>query len=302
MVSLAGASASARSSRHLPAFTTASGHTSPSRINAVEHISSRENAVVKRFRQVAREGRLGHTVLLDGAHLLGEALDSAVELEIVASSDSAAQGTGRALLERSAAAGARVITVPGSVLDSISPVRNPSGTVALAHLAPAPLDAAVGARPPQLILVLDGVQDPGNVGAIVRTAEACGATAVITTGASADPFGWKALRGSMGSAFRLPVASVPRIEDALEAVRSKGVRIFATVPRGGTLLRAANLAAPAAILLGGEGAGLRADLIDTADQQLTIEMRPPVESLNVSVAAALVLYEASRQRADVAVR
>lgn len=268
----------------------------------MEHVTSRDNAVVKRFREAARKGRLGDTVLLDGAHLLGEALSSGIELDVVACSDEAARGAHAGRLERCLTAGARVITMPGKLIDSISPVKNPSGIVALARVAAAPVEVAASAHPPQLILVLDGVQDPGNVGAIVRTAEACGATAVIAAGGSADPFGWKALRGSMGSAFRLPVASTRHIEDAVGAVRAAGIRTFATVPRGGTPLRAANLTSPAAILLGGEGAGLRPDLIDRAGEQLTIEMCPPVESLNVSVAAALILYEASRQRADVVVR
>lgn len=268
----------------------------------MEHVTSRDNAVVKRFREVARKGRLGDAVLLDGAHLLGEALSSGIALDVVACSDDGARGAHAGLLERCGAAGARVITMPGKLLDAISPVKNPSGVVALARLTAVPLDVAASTQPPQLILVLDGVQDPGNVGAVVRTAEACGATAVIAAGGSADPFGWKALRGSMGSAFRLPIASVSSIEDAVEAVRAAGVRTFATVPRGGTPLRAARLTSPAAVLLGGEGAGLRPDLVAGADEQVTIEMRPPVESLNVSVAAALVLYEASRQRADVIVR
>jgi TrmH family RNA methyltransferase len=159
-------------------------------------------------------------------------------------------------------------------------------------------------RAPSLVLILDRVQDPGNVGAIIRAGEACGATGVITTPGTADPFGWKALRGSMGSALRLPVARADSIDDAARAASRAGVRVYASVPREGTSLTSADLTGGLALLLGGEGAGLDAAAIASADERITIPMRPPVESLNVATAAALILYEASRQRGmlNVAVR
>ncbi|HVL70176.1 MAG TPA: RNA methyltransferase, partial [Vicinamibacterales bacterium] len=195
---------------------------------------------------------------------------------------------------------ARVVTLPPALFASVSPVQQPSGIVAIA--APRrrdPADVLAGDRP--LVLLLDAVQDPGNVGAIVRVAEGCGASGVIAGPGTADPFGWKALRGAMGSTFRLPVAAAASLTDALRSVRAAGLRVVATVPRGGTPLRQTDLVQPAAILLGGEGAGIPADVIGEADEQVTIPMRPPVESLNVAIAAALVLYEARRQRDDVAV-
>lgn len=255
---------------------------------------------MKRFREVAREGRVGETVLLDGPHLIEEALGSGVELEVVAFSEASTERQ-HTLIARGVRSGARVVTVPDPLLDSLSPVRQASGVVALARLKTVDLRHAVAATPPQLILVLESIQDPGNVGAIVRTAEACGGSAVVVDHGCADPLGWKALRGSMGSAFRLPIASAS-LDEAIDALRRAGVRIFAAVPRSDTPLRAADLTAPAAILLGGEGGGLSPGAVEAADENLTIGMRPPVESLNVSVAAALILYEASRQRADVPVR
>jgi TrmH family RNA methyltransferase len=113
---------------------------------------------------------------------------------------------------------------------------------------------------------------------------------------SADPFGWKALRGAMGSTFRLPLVREP-LDLALETARAARTRVVATIPRGGTPLPECDLRGPVAILLGGEGAGLPAAWLDAADGRLTIPMRGKVESLNVAIAAALILYEASRQRA-----
>ncbi|HEY0876451.1 MAG TPA: RNA methyltransferase [Vicinamibacterales bacterium] len=268
----------------------------------MEHVTSRNNPLVKQFRAAARDGRADDLVLLDGEHLVSEAMDSGVTLAVVALSAETADRRFAALAERAARSGTRVVTMPERVLSAVSPVRQPSGIVALANVEAASLEAAVAARPPQLVVLLDRVQDPGNVGAIIRTAEACGATAAIAGPGTADPFGWKALRGSMGSALRLPVARVQRVDDAVHAMRAAGLRIFTTRPRGGTAPAAADLTGPAAVVVGGEGAGLSHDLIAAADESLTIDMHGPVESLNVSVAAAIILYEASRQRAHVAVR
>jgi TrmH family RNA methyltransferase len=188
--------------------------------------------------------------------------------------------------------------VTDAVLAALSPVQNPSGVAAIAHRRAVAVQAVLAA-PPQLVLMLAEIQDPGNVGAIVRAAEGCGATGIVVGEGCADPFGWKALRGSMGSAFRLPVATTDRLADAVRDARAAGLRVFATVPRGGTAPADTDMRQPAAILLGGEGPGLQQDLLDAADGRVTIPMRPPVESLNVAIAAALILYEAARQRSHV---
>jgi TrmH family RNA methyltransferase len=150
--------------------------------------------------------------------------------------------------------------------------------------------------------VAAGIQDPGNVGAIVRVAEAGGAAGVIVAGNSADPYGWKALRGAMGSAFRLPIVREPDLDRVLAALRAAGVRVLATAPAvNGTILSRRSfsdqpLTGASAFILGGEGPGLPAELIASADGVITIPMEPPVESLNVAVSAGLIIYEARRQR------
>lgn len=264
------------------------------------HVTSRQNPVVKRFREAARPGRTGGATLLDGAHLIGEALDAAIPLEVVAFSSDAVERRHAELAGRCRAAGAQILTVAPSLLASMTPVAQPSGVAALARLEPGALAHVLEASVPQLVLILDRVQDPGNVGAIVRVAEACGATGIIAGPGTADPFGWKALRGSMGSAFRLPVAVAPSLGEACLKAHDLGLTLFAAVPREGTPIDTARLDRPCAILLGGEGAGLAPELTVAADEALTIPMRPPVESLNVSIAAALVVYEAARQRTHVA--
>jgi TrmH family RNA methyltransferase len=265
------------------------------------HLTSRQNPIVKRFREAGRARRLQDVALLDGPHLVGEALDAGVQLDVVAFASTAADGRLSSLAGRCRAAGIQVVTAPDSLIAAMSPVATSSGVVALARLRPVSAGAILTADSPQLVLLLDGVQDPGNVGAIIRVADACGATGVIAGPGTADPFGWKALRGSMGSAFRVPVATAASLVATIDAARAAGLHLFATSPRDGTPLDRADLRRPAIVLLGGEGAGLAQPLFDAADERLTIPMRPPVESLNVSIAAALVLYEAARQRAHVAV-
>jgi TrmH family RNA methyltransferase len=258
----------------------------------VEPISSRQNPIVRRFRDAARSPADG--LLLDGAHLLAEALAAQVSIELVAVRQDCS-GEESALAALAAERGARVVAVTPDVLSAMSPVRHPSGIVAIGLRRTATLEEAL-ARAPQLVLLLCDVQDPGNVGAIVRAADGCGATGVIASEATADPFGWKALRGSMGSAFRIPVAPRQPLDRAVAAARARGVQVYAAVPRDGTPLPRCDLRRPSAVLLGGEGAGIGELILAAADEPLTIPMRGGVESLNVATAAAIVTYEALRQR------
>jgi TrmH family RNA methyltransferase len=261
----------------------------------VERISSRQNAVVKRFRALIQTGSSDGAVLLDGVHLLEEALAAGVAIEVAAFAEPLVPGSLASLAARAEAARARIIAVPPQVLSSISPVRHPSGVVAIARLRRKGLDEVL-AGPQPLIVVLHEVQDPGNVGATIRAAEACGATGVVASGGTADPFAWKSLRGSMGSAFRLPVATGISLAELERALDARGIPLVAAVPRDGTPLPETDLTGAAAILLGGEGAGLPPDVVARVHARLTIPMRPPVESLNVAIAASLILYEAARQR------
>jgi RNA methyltransferase, TrmH family len=255
-------------------------------------ISSRQNPLVRRFREVAHDP--GDMLLLDGPHLIEDALAAALRIETLAVESGAGEAiTG--LARRAEAAGARVVSVPHDVIAAMSPVRHPAGVVAIAARRACSLDDALD-RTPQMVLMLEEVQDPGNLGAIVRAAEACGATGIVVGNGSADPFGWKALRGSMGSAFRVPLAGRLPLGPALDAARRRGLRILAAVARDGTSLPQCDLRQPLAVLLGGEGSGLSAEVLARADERLTIPMRPPVESLNVATAAAVIAYEAHRQR------
>src|SRR5262245_8462851 len=261
-------------------------------------ITSRQNSLVRAFRQLADvPDPAGRRLLLDGTHLLREAREAGMRFEAVAiSAAHAGDGSEVAALARALERDRiDVSSVSEAVMSAMSPVRTPSGIVAIAEREPHDVDA-ICARPGALVVVAADVQEPGNLGALLRAAEAGGATGVVVCGTSANPFSWKALRGSMGSALRLPVAIVPTPEAALERVRAAGLQAVAAAPRGGLAPDAVDWRRNTALFLGGEGPGLSATVIERSDAQVTIPMRAPVESLNVAVAAAFRVYEARRQR------
>ncbi|HEY3380500.1 MAG TPA: RNA methyltransferase [Vicinamibacterales bacterium] len=263
----------------------------------MKRISSRQHPLVATFRALARGPTAGDDrLLLDGHHLVSDAVGAGLRIETAAFGSCAlASDEGARLAHALSAQAADVVEVSEAVLDAMSPARTPSGIVAIAA-RPACSLTRVLERRPQLLLVAADVQDPGNVGAIIRAAEAGGATGVVFCGASADPFGWKALRGSMGSTLRLPVAAQLDLLETIGAIRAADIRLLATIPRGGRSPDAVDLRVPLAFLLGGEGPGLASAVIDAADDGVSIPMQHPVESLNVAVAAALLVYAAARQR------
>jgi RNA methyltransferase, TrmH family len=262
----------------------------------MERITSRRNPIVSRMRQLAGE-RNGHetTLLLDGDHLVAEALGAGLQLLHVVADETRLDDARAGLLRQAEARGARVALAPPTVLEAASPVRTPSGLVALADFPASPRLALLHPGPALLVVTID-VQDPGNLGATIRAAAAAGATGVVATGASADPFGWKALRGSMGSAFHVPVVRDGDPLGLIAWLHEEGVVTMATTPRAATRLWDADLRRPVALLLGSEGQGLPPGVRERARETLSIPMAAGVESLNVAAVAALVAYEARRQR------
>jgi RNA methyltransferase, TrmH family len=258
-------------------------------------ITSRQNPLVARFREAARGGA-GSLLLLDGAHLVADAFASRITLTTVAVTPAALERVELSpLLSDLTRTGIEVTTVSSVVMSALSPVRTPSGIVALAERPRAAGDRIYAGG---VVVIAVDVQDPGNVGAIVRVAEAGGASGLVATTGTADPLGWKALRGSMGSALRLPIASAADADVAVADARRRGLRIVATVPRGGRTPADAELSGSVALLIGGEGRGLDETLIESADERVTIPMAAPVESLNAAVTAALLIYEARAQRSQ----
>jgi len=146
-----------------------------------------------------------------------------------------------------------------------------------------------------LVMVLAGLQDPGNLGTILRSAEAFGVYGVISLPGTVSPWNQKAMRASAGSVFRLPVIQAG-VDECFSRLRDVGVRVLTTAARGATAAEAVDFTAPVALLIGNEGSGVPPEIAARADAAVTIPCPGPVESLNASVAAGILLYEASRQR------
>jgi TrmH family RNA methyltransferase len=259
-------------------------------------VSSRQNALVRSFRDTARDAAAGR-VLLDGAHVIRAALDAERKLAVVAVSHRALSDDYEAAtlandLDR---AGVDVVAVPDVVLTAISPVRTPSGIVALALLRTVAVEDVLSEERALVLAAVD-VQDPGNLGALVRAAEAGGATGIVVCGSSAHPLTWKAIRGSMGSSLRLPIAVVRSPGDVLTRADLQGLHLVAAVARSGADPDLVDLSHPVLLVVGGEGAGLSEQVLAACHHRVSIPMEAPVESLNVAVAAALLVYEARRQR------
>jgi TrmH family RNA methyltransferase len=264
----------------------------------IDTITSRSNPFVKRF-VAAREGRDRHVIFIEGVRLVEEALHSHIVFEAIAYSPRLCDTPrGAQLLANLQSQPCRGALLTEAVMAHISDVETPPGIVALGR-RPVSTIPDITNCPAPLFLLADGIQSPGNLGALIRTAEAAGATAALVTVGTVDPFQPKALRASAGSAFRLPIIAGPNVADELRKLHRQGICLVAADSQGDTPYEAFDWRQPVLIWLGSEGHGLRS-LTDEWQARLAarlmIPMEEPVESLNVAVAGALLLYEARRQR------
>lgn len=260
-----------------------------------EIIRSRSNAFIRRLRSLEDRGAEEGLALLEGPKLLEEALTSGVAIvEVAAAPRLEKSARGQRLVRELEAAGTVVRWVHDEVLETLSEAEASQGIVALARRPT--FDRAQLLRGKPLVVVMVGIQNPGNVGGLLRSAEAAGATGACLTIGTADPFSWKALRGSMGSAFRLPHVRQGRLDEELAWLKSQGLSTVAAVPDAVQRYDEADLRRPLAFLFGSESTGLPEDVVRASDLQVSIPMLGGVESLNVGVAAGILLFEAARQR------
>jgi TrmH family RNA methyltransferase len=261
-------------------------------------ITSRDNSLLRRARAV-RDGKISESIFVEGLRLCEEALTSNLEVEAVIYSDQIARKERAAkLIEQLSDAAKHSASVSEKLLESISYTKTPQGIIVLAA-RPDNDEGTFSERQPAapLVVVLHETNNPVNVGAIMRTTEAAGATGVITTANSADPFSPKALRGAMGSAFRLPVWNGAVFGEAIDWCRSRNVQTICADVAGSANFADSDWRKPSALIVGRESSGLSGDEMAKTDQVVRIPMQGAAESLNVAVAAGIILFEAARQRA-----
>jgi TrmH family RNA methyltransferase len=263
---------------------------------ADELITSRKNPLAQHARSV-REGREREFVFVEGLRLCEEALRAGVGFDSVLYTRQLEENSrGSRLLASLRDVSARVFAVSDAVLESVSDTKTPQGLVAIARRPRSGPEVLEASRSTPLVVILHGANNPSNAGAALRVAEAAGATGVVATRGSADIFSPKSLRGSMGSAFRLAVWTGATFEEALRWCAERGIRTTATDASASATHTDVDWKTPRAVVLGPEAGGLTDEEVRACDESLRIPMREPVESLNLTTALAVVLYEAARQR------
>jgi RNA methyltransferase, TrmH family len=265
----------------------------------LRRIEGRHNALVKELRQAFGRAELTHEgeCAIEGLRVVEEAIRSGLRFRAVFFRESSEDLAERLLPQINAHV--ETLLLPDKLFDSVVPSESPQGVAALVRVKQFSLDDLLERLTVGPIVAVAGLQDPGNLGTILRSAEAFGGAGVILGEGTVSPFNSKVVRASAGSIFRLPVVaakSAGGMETIVPTMRARGVRLIGTSSHKGTPLDQAQLNGPTAIFIGGEGSGLPRPLMAQMDETLIIPHSEHVESLNAGVATSIMLYEASRQR------
>jgi TrmH family RNA methyltransferase len=276
----------------------------------LRRIEGRHNPLAKQLRQAFSRAELteGGDCAIEGLRILEEAIRSGLRFSAVFFRESTQDRAERLLPQ----IGAQVETLllPDKLFDSLVPSESPQGVAALVRLKEFSLDDVLEKERLEVgpIVVLAGLQDPGNLGTILRSSEAFGSAGAVLGEGTVSPFNSKVVRASAGSVFRLPIvhghgkplgkASSAKLEEVSEKLREHGVRQIATSSHKGTPLDQADLKGGTAIFFGNEGSGVPREVMAKMDEVVAIPHTAQVESLNAGVAASIVLYEAARQRKE----
>jgi TrmH family RNA methyltransferase len=271
----------------------------PSYRSRLRRIEGRHNALVKELRQAfahAERTESGECAI-EGIRIVEEAIRSGLKFRAVFFRESA-ENVAEKLLPQ-IGSHVETLVVPDSIFDGAVPSETPQGIAALVRLREFSLDNILERLQVGPVMVLVGLQDPGNLGTILRSAEAFGSAGVVLGEGTVSPFNSKVIRASAGSIFRLPVVLSKAdggLESLIAKLRSDSIRLIATSSHKGTPLDQALLTEPSAIFVGSEGSGLPRNLLAQVDELVAILHAPQVESLNAGVAGSIALYEAARQR------
>jgi TrmH family RNA methyltransferase len=260
-------------------------------------ITSTFNPLVKRVRSLARrkDRERAGAFFVDGIQHVWQALDQGAPVNTLVVAPELLTSEGAASrVERAVGDGIRVARVSAAVYGSISEREHPSGLGAIVSMSETPLDALVP-EPDGIVVAVEDIGNPGNLGTIVRTADAVGATAVVVVGEATDPHHPAAVKASMGTLFSTPVARATSTDELFDWARTNGCSVITTSARAAHSHTDAEYALPAVLLLGSEAEGLAPDVLARGDTQVKIDMAGTATSLNVAVAAGILLYEIRRR-------
>ena len=260
----------------------------------VKEITSPHNHLLKQIRLLQdRHGReKSKLFLIEGAKVLNEAIDKKVEVVDIAVSETYVKN-GLANLEQS---GLKILyALPDKLFEGLGTTTTPTGIIAIARMKDETIaDCLKGGEP--LLMVLDAIQDPGNLGTIIRSGLAFGASGIILTKGSVDPYNPKVVRGAMGASFALPIVFDLAVADVIETLHEQNIKTIALDPRAEKTITDIDLSQPAAFFFGNEGHGFARTTIEALQEKVSIPMRHMTESLNVAISASIVMFECARAR------
>jgi TrmH family RNA methyltransferase len=265
----------------------------------VRVVESKQNARLKELRKaLSSPGRgVGALVGIEGPKLIEEALRAGLRVKTIFVAQSPDRASERILEKLSLPRETEILHLPKKLLDQALATETPQSIAALIQPPQWSWSHVLNQNQEKtLVIVLTGLQDPGNLGTILRSAEAFGATGVVSLAGTVSAWNTKAVRASAGSVFRVPLIAESEA-GCFARLHEAGVKIWTTTSRGAKSADRVDLAGPVALLIGNEGNGVPGAFAAQADGTITIPFPGPVESLNAAVAASVLLYEASRQRA-----
>jgi TrmH family RNA methyltransferase len=260
-------------------------------------ITSKDNSVIKHLRSLSdpKHRKKEQAFVIEGVKMVKEALRDKAGLTMLVASPALMQHQGKGLLKLADASSIKILWISDKLMEGLSENKTPQPVLAVAMMKEHSRDVLLSHHS-KLIIIAHEIQDPGNLGTIMRTAEAAGAAGLVLTPNTADPFSPKAVRASMGSILRLPVHRIGRTDAFLKLCRQRGFQVVATVLTDAKSPSDVNLTKPTVVIVGQEGSGLPQDVIADVDVCVRIPMARSVDSLNVASSCAVILYEIMRQR------
>ncbi len=262
-----------------------------------EPITGKDNSSVKQLRSLseAKHRKKEKAFLIEGIKMVEEALREDLGVRLVVAEPSLTKHHGKGIIKLAESKNVPILWISDRLMDTLSENKTPQPVMAEVqmrqHSEEALLSNSAG-----LIVIAHQLQDPGNLGTIIRTAEAVGASGIAITSNTVDPYNAKAIRASMGSILRLPIVQCGEAAEFIGKCKKKGFQTVATVLTGDKTHFDVDFKKPTAVILGQEGAGLPQYIMADIDLRIRIPMAPTIDSLNVATAAAVILYEAMRQR------
>ena len=263
-------------------------------------VASRRNPLIRRIARLERDPEARHregVYLIWGRKFVEEAMEEPGRVErLLVGARALRQPAARPLLRLARQASIALTAVEEVLLEELLPGFEDQGFAALVVSKLMTPDEMVSGRPDPILLVADRIQDPGNLGTLIRVGEAAGISGLLVVPGTVDPYHSRSARASAGSILRVPVARLPEAGPFTLWCRERGFRILAAIPAEGIPCHRFDLRGKIALVLGNEGDGVSQEWIQAANARLTVPLTSPVQSLNVALAAAILLYEAARQR------